>query len=81
MVYVFGICSFDFSEGGHEHEHEEDTHQSSVHCGVDLTNFIPSEDASSSLVNLTSDWYLFPQMTELRLPILSFSIFKIPKPA
>jgi hypothetical protein len=76
IVYIFGICSFDFDEGGHE----EDTHHSFVHCGVDLTNFVLSENASSSLVNLTSGWYLYPQMTELRLPILSFSIFKIPKP-
>jgi hypothetical protein len=76
-VNTFAICSFDFHEG----EHAGGNHHPYFHCGVELNDFVPSENLSSSLGDLTSCWGISPQITEPQLPILSFSILKIPRPA
>jgi hypothetical protein len=80
FVYVFSaaICSLDLKgvDG-----HTENAPISDLHCGIDLKNYIPPEDRNSSLVDLTSRWSLLPKTIDPKLPILSFSIFKIPKPA
>lgn len=76
-VYIFSVCSSELDQGGHE----ENTYHPNFHCGVDLTNFVPSKDPSSSLKDFTSRWSLFSQGIKPHLPILIFSVFKIPKPA
>ncbi len=74
---VLANCSSDYVEVRYpEHDHEH----SQVHCGFDLNNFIPSEDRSSSSAGLASSRGLLSLITEPRLPILSFSVFKVPKP-
>lgn len=76
-VYTVAICSFDFTGSAHA----EDNHQAYSHCGADLNNFVPSEHGNSSFVDLTSYRSFLPPTVELYLPILNFSIFKVPKPA
>jgi hypothetical protein len=80
LVYVFSaaICSLDLKgvDG-----HTENAPISDIHCGIDLKNYVPPEDRNSSLVDLTSRWSLLPKTIDPNLPVLSFSIFKVPKPA
>jgi hypothetical protein len=80
IVYVFSaaLCSLDFNglDG-----HVENNHIPDVHCAIDLKNYAAPDGQSSSLVDLTSWWSLLPKSIEPHLPILSFSIFKIPKSA
>jgi hypothetical protein len=80
LVYVVSgaICSLGFNgvDGNAKSDHIPD-----IHCGIDLKNYAPPEDRNSSFVDLTPCWGLLPQINEPHLPILSFSILKVPKPA
>jgi hypothetical protein len=80
LVYVssVAICSLDFNgmDGDAGNDHFPD-----IHCGIDLNNYAPSEDRSASLNDFSGHWRLLPRVIEPHLPILSFSIFKVPKPA
>ncbi len=78
LVYVVSgaICSVDFNavDGPAKSDLIPD-----IHCGIDLKNYAPPQDRNSSLVDLTSWWGLLPKTIDPNLPILSFSIFKVPK--
>jgi hypothetical protein len=76
-LFTVVICSFDFNES----EHADDHHPPQIHCGIDLDHFVPAKNGSSFLGYLASCLALLPQISEPYLPIVSFSIFKIPKPA
>ncbi len=76
-VFTLAICSFELTGGGHA----ENDHQPYSHCGVDLNNFVSPVDGSSSLVDLTSHWSLLPPIDELHLPVLCFSVLRVPKTA
>ncbi len=77
-VLSFAICSLDFDgiNGPIKADNIPD-----IHCGIDLTNFIPSENRSSCIINLTSCVALASNIMEPYFPILSYPIFKPPKPA
>ena len=80
FVYVFSValCSVDFigTDGYAKNDPQPDTH-----CRIDLNSNLTANEQSSFLIDLTRRWHLLAQIIEPHLPILSFSIFKIPKPA
>jgi hypothetical protein len=78
FIYAFSavFCSLPFS--GLDWYAEND-HSPHIHCGIDLNNYAPSDGHGFFLFDLTSCWSLIPESIEPHLPILSFSIFKIPK--
>ncbi len=80
IVYAFSavFCSLPFS--GLDRYAEND-HSPQILCGIDLNNYTPSDGHGFFLLDLTSCWNLIPESIEPHLPILSYSIFKIPKPA
>jgi hypothetical protein len=76
-VFTLAHCLSDYIEirqPGHDHHHTQ------IHCGVDITSFVTSDDRSSSFADLTFSLGSLSRITEPRLPILSFSVFKVPKP-
>jgi len=79
FIYAFSavFCLLPFS--GLERYAEYD-HPPHIHCGIDLNNYAPSDEHGFFLFDLTSCWSLIHESIEPHLPILSFSIFKIPKP-
>jgi hypothetical protein len=80
LIYVFSttICSFHFKGKG---EHSRDNHLPGLYCGGDLNNAVLSEDRGSSRAIFARYSILFTRVIEPSLPILSFAIFKPPKPA
>jgi hypothetical protein len=82
LIFVYGlsaaICSSDFNGMV---GHAGNDHFPNIYCGIDLNNYVPLENPSSSLIDLTPCWGLLHQINEPHLPILSFPIFKVPKPA
>ena len=79
LVYMFSVafCPLDFS---HSNEHVKKNKVPDMHCGIEFTSYVAAEDGSSALLDLTSHWKLYPLIVEPKLPILVYSIFKIPKP-
>jgi hypothetical protein len=80
LAYVFSvaICPLDFN---HTNGHVEKEKIPDIHCGIELNSYVPPDDGSSAFLDLTSPWKLCPLIVEPKLPILVYSIFKIPKPA
>ncbi len=79
FLYLFSvsICSPDLNGVNESAKNDQAPH---VHCGVDLKTDALLENQISSCLDLPSHWRLFAGITEPNLPVLSFSIFKIPKP-
>ncbi len=79
LVYVFSvaICPLDFN---HTNGRAEKNNIPDIHCGIELNSYVPPEDGSSAHFDLTSYRNLFPLIDEPTLPLLVYSIFKIPKP-
>jgi|TARA_Y100000310_G_scaffold297235_1_gene330074 hypothetical protein len=79
FLYLFSvsICSSDLIGANESAENDQTPH---AHCGVGLKTDALLENQISSCLDLSSHWRLFADITEPHLPILSFSIFKIPKP-
>jgi hypothetical protein len=80
LAYVFSaaICPLDFN---HTNGHANEKKVPDFHCGIGFTSYVPAGDGSSALLDLNSHWKLFSLTVEPKLPILVYSIFKIPKPA
>ncbi len=78
FAFSVSICFLDFSG---TNGYVEDAHTPDIYCGIDLNSYMLTEDQSSSILDLTKYWKLSPHVIEPHLPILSFSIFKVPKPA
>ena len=80
LVYVFSaaICSSDFN---HANGHTEKDNTPDIHCGIELISNVPPEDGSSAHLDLTLSRKLSSFIVEPKLPILVYSIFKIPKSA
>ncbi len=84
MVIIVFVLSFIFCGFHPSHigaDGDEGHHQEGFLCAVGLDNFVPSEDQSSSLIDMRPFLASIPQVLEPNLPILSDSILKIPKPA
>jgi len=79
FLYLFSvsICSPDLIGANESAENDQAPH---VHCGVDLKTDSLLENQSSSILDRPSHWQLLAGITEPHLPVLSFSILKIPKP-
>jgi hypothetical protein len=77
-VLSVAICSLNFN---HTNEPVEKDIFPDVHCGIELSSYVAPEDGSSAFSDLTSYRKLCPFIVEPKLPILVYSIFKIPKPA
>jgi len=78
LLYVFSaaICSLDFN---HANGHVEKDNIPDIHCGIGVKGYIPPEGVGSALVDSTTHRKLCPLIIEPKLPILVYSIFKIPK--
>ena len=78
LVYVFSIaiCSLEFN---HTNGHAAKDNIPDIHCGIELNRYASTEDGSFALLDLTSYQKLCPLIVEPKLPILVYSILKIPK--
>lgn len=78
LVYVFSvaICSLEFN---HTDGHAAKDNIPDTHCGIELNRYTPPEIGSFALLDLTSYQKLYPFIVEPKLPILVYSILKIPK--
>jgi len=65
----------------HTNGHVKENKTPDIHCGIGFTGDVPAADGSSALLDLNTHWKLYPFIIEPKLPILVYSIFKIPKPA
>jgi hypothetical protein len=70
------VCSSEFN---HANGHVAKDITPDTHCGIELNRYAPLEDESFALLDLTSYRNLCPLIVEPKLPILVYSIFKIPK--
>ena len=79
LAYVFpvAICPLDFN---HTNGRAEKDNIPDIHCGVELSSYVLPEDGSSAPFDLTMSRKLCPLIVEPKLPLLVYSIFKIPKP-
>ena len=80
LLYVFSAarCSLDFK---HANGHVEKDIIPDIHCGTGVNSIIPLESVGPALIDLPSYRKLCPFIIEPKLPILVYSIFKIPKPS
>jgi len=78
LVYFFsvGICPLDFS---HTDGHAKKDSVPDIHCGTELNSCVFSDNGGSARLDSTSSWKLYPFVAEPRLPVLVYSILKIPK--
>jgi hypothetical protein len=79
-AYVLSVvmCSLYFN---HTNEPSEKDVFPDIHCGIEQNSTDAPEDGGSAFSDLASYRKLCPFIVEPKLPILVYSIFKIPKPA
>ena len=80
LLYVFSaaICSLGFN---HAIGHVETGNISDIHCGTGGSSHVPPKGEGPAFVDLTLHRKLWAHVVEPKLPILVYSIFKIPKPS
>ena len=78
FVLSAAICPRNFN---HTNGHVKENKVPDSHCGIGFTSYVPAADGSFAFLDLNSHWKLYPFIIEPKLPILVYSIFKIPKPA
>ena len=78
FVFSVAICPLDFN---HTNGHAEKEKIPDIHCGIELNSYVPTDDGSFALLVLTLSRNLCPQIAEPKLPVLVYSILKVPKPA
>lgn len=78
FVYAFSavVCSVDLNGAD---GHAKSDQVPDIHCGIDLNSYLTTDEQGSCLNDLASCWGLLPQVKRPHLPILTFSIFKVPK--
>jgi hypothetical protein len=72
------FCSLPLSSLG---RHAETNHALHRHCGNDQNHYSPSDSNRFFLFDPKTCWGLICESIDPLLPVLSFSILKIPKPA
>jgi hypothetical protein len=80
VVYAFSftVCSLNFIDIGGSAKNDQFP---DIHCGTDLISYFVEDERNLFLIDLTQCGNLSPQDNEPHFPILSFAIFKVPKPA
>ena len=80
LAYVLSaaVCPLNFN---HTNGHVKENKVLESHCGIGFTSYVLAADGSFAFLDLNSHWKLYPFIIEPKLPILVYSIFKIPKPA
>jgi len=78
LAYLFsiGICPLDFN---HPNGHAKKDNIPDIHCGIELNSCVFPDNGGSARLDSTSSWKLCPLIVEPRLPVLVYSILKIPK--
>jgi len=78
LVYLFsvGICPLDFN---HTNGHAKKDNVPDIHCGTALNSCVFTDNGGYARLDLTSSWKLCSLIVEPRLPVLVYSILKIPK--
>ena len=79
LAYVFsaGICPLNFNH--YTNGRLEKDNIPDIHCRIELNSYVSPDNGSSAFLDLTSPWKFCPLIVEPRLPILVYSILKIPK--
>jgi hypothetical protein len=76
-AFSFAVCSLNFIDVG---GHAKSDQLPDIYCGTDLISYFVEDEQNCFLIDLTQCWSLPFQDNEPRLPILSLTIFKVPKP-